>query len=239
MTPEWKPTVRQQERATRSRQILQERKVPMWGNETKSLYVDDDEEVRVQTADDVARRALVLWAVALRADGYDWKKSRKILTDSDLLRYLSPKELSYMDNPEPDPDITRDFVWRLESLWVMLWALERIPDLPWPASMCDVPALAEAMNKAEADPDFVANASLLPTKTLLDAQDLTMKIHWAIRDAYIKRLCIPKDLDWRNAGGVPVHMCPPVGVVEQRHYSLNWILKFMEPENWDDVDTPT
>jgi hypothetical protein len=211
----------------------------MWGDETKSLYGDDDEEVSVQTADDVARRSLVLWAVALRADGYDWKKSRKILTDSDLLPYLSPKESEFMDDPEPDPDITRDFVWRLESLWVMLWTLGRISDLPWPTSMCDVPALAEAMNKAEADTNFIANASLLPSKTILDAQDLTMKIHWAIRDAYIKSRYIPKDLDWRNQDGVPVHMCPSVGVVEQRHHSLNWLLKFMEPENWDEVDTPT
>ena len=30
--------------------------------------------LNVQTADDVARRALVLWAVVLRADGYDWEK---------------------------------------------------------------------------------------------------------------------------------------------------------------------
>lgn len=95
------------------------------------------------------------------------------------------------------------------------------------------------MNTAEGDPSFIASATLLPIKTILDAQDLTMKIHWAIRDAYVKGFSIPGNLDWRNEDCAPVHMCPSVAVVEQRHYALNWILKFMEPENWDEVDTPT
>lgn len=233
------PTSRQKERADRSRQILDERKVPMWGDARISLYVDDDEQVNVQTADDVARRALVLWAVVLRADGYDWEKSRNILTDNNLLSYLSPQEQAYMDDPEPDQDTSVGFVWRLESLWVMLWALERLPDLPWPSSMCDVPLLGKTMKEAEADPEFIKNARLLPTRTLLDAQDLSMKILWAIRDAYIKELCIPQDFDWRNEADTPVSLCPMVGVVEQRNHALNWLVNFMDPLNWDEVDTPT
>jgi hypothetical protein len=38
---------------------------------------------------------------------------------------------------------------------------------------------------------------------------------------------------------VPVTLSAAVGVVEQRHYTLNWLVNFLDPEMWDDVDTPT
>jgi hypothetical protein len=34
-------------------------------------------------------------------------------------------------------------------------------------------------------------------------------------------------------------MSAAVGVVEQRHHTLNWLVNFLNPENWDNVDTPT
>lgn len=68
-----------------------------------------------------------------------------------------------------------------------------------------------------------------------------MRIHWAIRDAYLNHGgIIPEDLDWSgDYNAVHVNMSEAVGVVEQRHYSLNWLINFMNPETWDDVDTPT
>jgi hypothetical protein len=34
-------------------------------------------------------------------------------------------------------------------------------------------------------------------------------------------------------------MSAEVGVVEQRHYTLNWLVNYLDPKNWDCVDTPT
>jgi hypothetical protein len=52
---------------------------------------------------------------------------------------------------------------------------------------------------------------------------------------------VPEDLDWseQNEDYVPVHLSAAVGVVEQRHYTLNWLVNFLDPEDWDHVDTPT
>jgi hypothetical protein len=68
-----------------------------------------------------------------------------------------------------------------------------------------------------------------------------MRIHWTIRYAYLhQNAMIPEDLDWpQDSEIVPVVMSAAVGVVEQRHYTLNWLVKFFNPENWDKVDTPT
>jgi hypothetical protein len=239
MNPSSQITEQQRNRAGKSRDLLNIKKVPMWGNSGMSLYVDDDSKALVQPARKVALRAMVLWAVALRAEGLEWVKAQEIISKWELREELSPCERDYLDNPSPDPNESRALVWRLESLWVMLWALGRIPHLPWPSSMCDVPALAKAMNQAEADAEFIHDASLIPIGELLDAQDLTLKIHWAIRDAWLNEKGLPEELDWRCEDRIPVNLSSSAAVVQERHLSLNWILRFMEAENWDDVDTST
>ena len=53
--------------------------------------------------------------------------------------------------------------------------------------MCDVSELAELMSQYEADAAFITTARLRPISEILDAQDLIMRIHWAIRDAALHR----------------------------------------------------
>ncbi|MEX0714916.1 MAG: hypothetical protein WD278_21505 [Pirellulales bacterium] len=51
---------------------------------------------------------------------------------------------------------------------------------------------------------------------------------------------IPEDLDWSNESEhVLVSLSAAVGVVEQRHYTLNWLVNFLNPKDWDHVETPT
>jgi hypothetical protein len=97
--------------------------------------------------------------------------------------------------------------WRLESIWVLLWALGRVEVLDWPGGMCDVPRLVELMRPYEDDPGLSSNADLRPRSEILDEQDLTMRVHWAIRDAWLEGRMIPDGLDWSaGVGRVPVPM---------------------------------
>lgn len=229
---------RQAQRAARSFEQLKKRNVPVYPG---PLFVEDDEEVIVQPPDEVARRTLVLWAVDLRAEGIPQAESLELIQRLDLWKTVSPEEKRFLQDKCPDADEYRTLVWRLESIWVLLWALGYIEELDWPSGMCDVPKLVEILRPHEANPQFITGALLRPTSEILDAADLTMRIHWAIRDAYLHRDgIIPIDLDWsRDNDWLPVTMVAAVGVVEQRHYTLNWLVNFMDPEDWDHVDTPT
>jgi hypothetical protein len=201
--------------------------------------MEDDAEVTLRSAEETARRALVLWAVALRADGIPQQEALDMLDQWRLWPHVSPKETRYIRDPQPDPAETASFVWRLEALWVLMWALGRIDELGWAAAMCDVPRLVQVMKPVEADPGFVESAQLRPKHEVLDAQDLTVRLHWAIRDAWIGGRFIRSDLDW-SAGkpDVPPTQSAAVGVVEQRHHALNWLTRYGDAD-WDDVDTPT
>lgn len=227
---------RERDRAKRSIVELKKRHVPVYQG---PLFVDDD--VRIRSPQDVARRALVLWAVELRAEGVPQEESRQIIDDLNLWKFVSPKEKQFLDDANPSPEECEALKWRLESLWVLVWALGYVEELGWPGEMCDVERLAEILGPRESDPTFISQAKLRDKEKLVDAQDLTMRIHWAIRDAYLHRGgMIPESLDWSGEPEyVPVAYSAAVVVVEQRHYVLNWLVDSLGNESWDDVDTPT
>lgn len=229
---------RQRARALRSFAELEKRSVPVYSG---PLFVDDDNEVKIQPPDEVARRTMVLWAVELRAEGVPQAETLGIIEQLDLWKSVSPLEKAFLENKSPSPDECQRLVWRLESIWVLMWALGHIEQLDWPSGMCDVPKLAGLVSPHEGDTAFLTSARLRPASELLDAQDLIMRIHWAIRDAYLHQGgMIPVGLDWsQDDDWVPATLSAEVGVVEQRHHTLNWLVNFLDPENWDNVDTPT
>jgi hypothetical protein len=122
-----------------------------------------------------------------------------------------------------------------------MWALGYIKDLSWPSAMCDVARLVILVSPPQDQAAFIASARLRRTSEILDAQDLIMRIHWAIRDAYLHQGgMIPEDLHWsKQSEYIPVGLSAAAGVVEQRHYTLNWLVNFLDTEDWDHVETPT
>ena len=229
---------RQRRRAMRSFEQLKKRDVPVYPG---PLFVSDDKEVNLQSPKDVASRTLVLWAVELRAEGMPQQEALDLIEGLDLWDSVSPEEKRFLQDDDSDPEESQTLVWRLESIWVLLWALGYIDELSWPSGMCNVPKLVEILKPHESNPAFITDAKLRSKAEILDAQDLIMRIHWAIRDSHLNHGgTIPEDLDGsQDHNAVSVTMSAAVGVVEQRHYALNWLVNFLEPEDWDHVDTPT
>jgi Domain of unknown function (DUF4272) len=232
---EWKPTRRQIDRYERTKAQLLGRKVP---HLSYPLYVDDEDEVVRREGPTVARRILVLSDVVRRAEGESRKKCLKFLDDLELWEEVSAKEREFLVCDRPDKVKSQELVWRLESIWVLCWAIQLIEGLDWPSGMCDVPTLVELVDTIIEQPDLVKNAKVRSRTEILDAQSLTLLIHWAITDAWINQRCVPERLDWTEEGGLPASHCAAVGVVEQRHHTLNWLTCFGGAD-WDDVDTPT
>ncbi len=231
----YRPTPAQEARYKRVLEELARRRVPTLRG---ALFVDDDDAVTLREPAEVARRALVLLAVTILADGGPREEVLKIIEDRDLWPHVSPKERAFLEAEPTDPDQARRFLWHLERLWVLAWALGEV-ELGWPTGFCDVPRLTRLLSEHATDPNYVANARLRPKAEILDAEQLTMLIHWAIRDAYIHKRPAPANLDWSSdAPMVPVTQSAAVGVVAERHHALNWLVRFMDAD-WDDVDTPT
>jgi hypothetical protein len=234
---EWVPTKAQIERADRSKNEMRFRQVPM---HDRPLYISDDLDVTLRDSAEVVRRLLVLYAVVLKAEDVSHQEMLGLMQEANLWSAASPTEKRFLHRDRPDPEECSRMEWRLECIWVLLWALGYIQELGWPSAMCNVEELVRILKPHEANPlKFVATAELRSKQEIMDAADLIMRIHWAIRDAYSNNRPIPSRLDWSNHDEMlPANQCAAAGVVEERYRTLNWLIRFGDAD-WDDVDTPT
>lgn len=70
--------------------------------------------------------------------------------------------------------------------------------------------------------DVTKNArSTLSQEQLLDAAEVILRYDWACVDARIHHRDAPAGLD--------------AGVVQERHYALNWLVGGSDNADWDDV----
>ncbi len=231
------PTARQLGRCERSHAEMRRRGAPVYGG---VLVVDDEDEAEVRAPRDVALRVLAMWAAAMRAEGAPAEHVHGLLDRAGAWEAASPQEEAFLREEAPPPERCGPFVWRLEAIEPLLWALGHLPALDWPAGFCDVPRQIGIIRPFEAEPRrFIEGARLRPVSELLDAQDLVLRQHWAIRTCYLNGEAIPADLDWTGAAvRMPVRGAPETGAVAERHRALNWLLYF-NGADWDDVDTPT
>ena len=184
-------------------------------------------EVELRPATEVALRAMSLFAVALYAEGLAQGAGPSIaeLNGRVPLAFvaLSAAETAFLAASPPDKKQLPVFSWRYESLLVLQWALGLAPDLPHPGDICDVPALAKRMLAANPE-RLVAGATLRPARDILGALDLHYRLHWAVRQSRLDNRPAPEGIE--------------SSVVYERHYALNWLVRFEDAE-WDKVDTPT
>lgn len=212
------------ERKKRSERLLEHRdlRVP-----SHLPPIVSEPELRLRTPQDVAGRALALFLVAIRAESL---ATGEPLSGVELkarvpagFDYLSPAERSFLDAEAPSEHEIGQLSWRYECLYLLEWALGLIEALPFPGEICDVPLAARIILDCPGT-ELLAEARLRDATEILDAVDLHYRMHWLLRQAQIDQTEPPNELDG--------------GVVSERHYALNWLVRF-EESDWDVVDTPT
>ena len=184
-------------------------------------------ELRLRAPLAAAGRALGLMVVAVRAESLN---AGSPLSPEQLRErcapgfdHLTPAELAFMAQAAPEQQAIVQFAWRYEALALLQWALGWVDELPFPSEICDVPRTVRAV--LEHDPQaLLREARLRSPGEILDALDLHYRLHWAVREAQVQNTGVPPGLEG--------------GVILERHYALNWLVRFEESE-WDEVDTPT
>ncbi|MFZ3002923.1 MAG: DUF4272 domain-containing protein [Undibacterium umbellatum] len=186
-----------------------------------------EDELQLRPAAEILGRALALYIVALRAESV---ATNQAIPSIDLTErfpqvhaWLSPDEREFLETEEPEDDLLPQFAWRYESLYVLEWVLGLQDELTFADAICDVPLVARTMMNLDFE-DTLAKASTRPASQILDALDLHYRLHWLVREARMKEVSLPLNLE--------------AGVIYERHYALNWLVNF-ENAAWDEVDTPT
>ncbi len=184
-------------------------------------------EVVMRPDDEIGWRTLALFIVAVRAESLATGKpiATEVLRAKSPMAFeaMTPAELEFVHNDAPDQQTVINFAWRYEALYTLQWALGLHSELQPASDICDVPKVAETMVD-RADRDIVTSAKLRPTKRILDAADMNLRLLWAARDAALNQRETPGGIDG--------------GVLSERQHALNWLTQFGN-QPWDDVDTPT
>ena len=184
--------------------------------------IEGEYETQLRTADEVAGRLLALALVAVKGEGLEQDLVEAIVAERDARRLFTPREVAFIDDPDPSQHDRIQFSWRYEAAWTLLWALNLIePMLGPPNAACD-PARLVAIVR---DTDDLAAHGLQSANNILNEADLIYRYHWAVRQNSIDGTAAIGDLH--------------SGVVMERHHALNWLIGYSERADWDDVTTDT
>jgi cytochrome c-type biogenesis protein CcmH/NrfF len=217
---EIKKSFASENRKVKSEAILGKFKVPI----NKNLpCIEDENEALVRTKEDIAKRAMALLVVALKAEGLEQEIVDRLVKDYNLKNEFSPKEVKFIDDKSPSKHDKTQFIWRYEAAWVLLWVLGYVDELSYPNTICDVPAAVTFLQQRTKE-QFIADSNLRTISEILDEADLIYRYHWAVVDARIKAKSSPSEID--------------SSVVLERHYALNWLIGYMN-QAWDDIRTDT
>ena len=199
---------------------------------------DDDERIKLREKAEIAERLFGLLAVSLYSEALlnpaeqmevlearDFVKN--VMADhhgiKDLKQVLTPKEMEYFQNDNSEERERIDYSWHYEHLYLLDWALGLV-EWDFPDDICNVPLTVRVLREFHSIEELCEKTVLRSKKEILDMADLIYRMDWAAVDARIHRMTGPKGLNH--------------GVVQARHKTLNWLIRF-DNEEWDDVSTPT
>ncbi len=217
--------------------MQRKRRTERWLAEQKLPFIDHlppiagegDAEVRLRSAEEVARRVRVLFAVsAVGYHAYDDEGEKEVVA---LLKcegtwaHATPRERRFLSGKARSKQAMIDATWTLDAIWPLLWALGRLDDSD-PLGSQRTPGEVQQHVPPVFDPiePLLAGASLRPLAELLDETDRTYRLHWAARPW--------REPPWRGEG-----LCS--GSLRERHRALNWLTGYADAATWDDVDTDT
>ena len=184
-------------------------------------------ELRQRSPEDILRRMLALFVVAIRAESLT---SETPIVVADLQKRFPPAftdlteaERAFLAKDAPTEQEITQFLWRYECILVLQWALGLQDALPFADAICDVASISSTVIDRGTD-GLRKQPTARAGGEMLDALDLHYRLHWASRQALLKKTPVPADLN--------------DSVLQERHHALNWLIRF-EDRDWDDVDTPT
>jgi hypothetical protein len=172
-------------------------------------------ELRPQPPEDIARRALLLQAIHLRGwmedgigEGGHIPMSRAIdrlvqinswIDEHQLLEIAEPGEAEFLACRlgELDAEQVGAAYWRMDSLGVLTWALEHLPELPGFDSPFDAPAvMAQLPRVGEPCEEFLATQKRRTDDELARALEAARLWLWRATVYGKEEITSPGDLDW-------------------------------------------
>ncbi|WP_143696993.1 DUF4272 domain-containing protein, partial [Vibrio parahaemolyticus] len=194
------------------------------------IYMEEyDEEIRVRTSKEVAERVLAI--IASIGKVHFPEENQRWIEENSIEQYLTPLELAFIQNPNPEQQDLIDYSWKVEALVSLIWSLNGLDNMPALNEQFDAwsnELVIKALQKTE---EFLTYSSLRNNEELEQMESYLYHQHWRVRD---------RDLGFNN--DKPDKNDPNInqlnsGIVYERRYGMSWVSGY--GESWDDVPTDT
>ena len=202
---------------------------------------EDEYVEQILSADEVARRCIVLYAVL--AAGHNEPRDELVawLRREDLWNVVTATESEFLLSKSPAQQQRTASTWRAEALFPLLWALGLIAELPSPQQICDVQLVRGVLPPLFGSVGgFISFARPRSDTEIQDANQEIYQIHWRVRDFQLRNEPMPpgKLPRMQFAGSDPPAESYNAAVVQERNHGLNWLIGY-RGQDWDDITTDT
>lgn len=189
--------------------------------------IEDESEIELRSPEEVLRRLVALWAVAGAANMPEVSFFCEYVKNNGLGDWLSDTERAFLFSANPDRQQRVHCSWQVEPLFFLSWCAGLVSELELPRQQSDVGGVLDLFPRPGAeDLQRLREAiTVRPKVELLNWADLLYRAHWAVREADLRRREAP-------AGLVP-------GAVMEWHKAANWMIRYEDEEDWDNVPTDT
>jgi hypothetical protein len=186
--------------------------------------VEEEDEVKLRTPKEIAKRLLCLTYLCYAIEDEDSKNEViDFLKNEDLWDNVSEDERLLFTKPKLTDQERVNVSWRSEAIWLLLWTIHKVDELDLPIDEVNIADIVDRLPKLmSSTKDFIESATIRTTGEILDQSDLIYRLHWATRQA---------ELD----NDTELELNP--SIVVERHYAINWMTFYAD--NWDDITTDT
>ena len=186
--------------------------------------IDEEDEAIIRQPADIAKRILVLAYLGVYAEDGDRNEIIEYLKSENLWDTVSENEKELFTQDELTEKDKINISWRSEAINVLLWTINKVDNLDLPIEECNVGEILDLLpDFLSTSKEFIETATIRNTSEILDLADLTFRLHWMTRQSGLE-------------GKEPV-LGINGGILQERHYALNWITYY--DENWDEITTDT
>jgi len=179
----------------------------------------EDDDVNFKTPQQIATRILIFSYLNCIAFDPSLRDEVMIfLIREKLWDETSAQEKALFHKPKFSEREAAQIQWRAESIWLMLWAINKVETLELPSNEAQPEAIFPLLpGFFEPTAEFIEGAYSRSAAEILDEADFTFRLNWGFHEARGREQTIPGMNEF---------------VAYERYVSLNWITGVVD--QWED-----
>lgn len=217
-----------QDRKSRIENKLKKYGIPKY--EIKHLPYLQFHKDSFQLPQDVAKRALVLYALAHASHGQIAKyKAKRWLKKEALWGSLTQEEERFLNTFFPEEKEIMMYSWSIEAALVLNWTInskEHLSQIVEEFSLANTKSTLSSIPAIGSNTQsYISNASYRPFTEIFEENILNELV-----TSYFRDLFLSKEPDFTQINS---------GLSFERHKALNWVRQFSGIKEWEHIDTST